>query len=970
MAIKSLVKKYNQKKADGGTLEPQDPLEKKVAPPVVKVVPASAYDPALFQAGLASLKGKPLGVDKTGMIKLPKGVLSTQVPALTTSVKTTQDYLYDYMKANKKDQLTSAEADALLQKNNMGTYSDYINQAKNLKAYRDLTVVPSKELNQSVEKGGTYNPVMGGGISMEPTIPFDSTHYEYLFPKDTYVAPQKKKNGGGIKGYIEGGDIQDSTVRDTSQKNLSTKPKDYLHDTGLGIIDWSLQGIGAQDVIKSSDYNTKQGVATNRLNSGVGAVGSAIGGAVLDYYVPGLGTAVRGGKKGVGKMAGEDTGISDKDKETIAKVDALGNVAGGLTSMVGGRGKSVSTPSAEATTPASTVDENGIDTTTGEIATQTTAPVTQVTDGSNLTGQALTDWKSALTGEAKQSVLDKYNAGGYAKGGTISASKAKEILHDGTVHGKPLTDKQRKFMGAMSNKKADGGKIVGKGTAKSDSIKAKPEEGSFIVPAENAKKAEAIRAKYLGEKTGVATLNKGGGVDAMLSNGEHMFTKDEADLLRAKGVDLDALAPNADSSTQFADGGGVPTNETEDEKIIRLAEEADARRKQDALRQKNASEYSQNRVKRADIIDEKRNLIIEKEKALLKLQKIVKNDKSLTPAEQALRLAPDFFEKSANQMKQLRTDIDNTLKEKQYYDNDKNFDPVTHAEIKKSAPIKADTTTTAPVKTDVPKTTSTKGVGSIGATPISKEATPTEMEQRKMNNLLNPLQTLPSRITESTTGPQNTPPDQMQLDKSVMSNDTTKPVVEKKKFNPFEKMDVGQGLALAQIGLGTSELLKDGKRPVDEIPADYLATVSDAQKESQFGLSPLQMEIANRGIEKNRAADAQTIINLSGGSAGTALANIRAASIAANDAQNNLSAQSEALRLQKKRYYDSNVAEKAGMSKQLFNEKLNAFNVNQEAGAGLLGAGIQNLIGGARYQKDLEEQKKRESMSNPTFNIG
>lgn len=41
----------------------------------------------------------------------------------------------------------------------------------------------------------------------------------------------------------------------------------------------------------------------------------------------------------------------------------------------------------------------------------------------------------------------------YKKGGEVSAAKAKEILHDGTVHGKPLTSKQRKFFGAMSTKK-------------------------------------------------------------------------------------------------------------------------------------------------------------------------------------------------------------------------------------------------------------------------------------------------------------------------------------------------------------------------------------------------------------------------------------------------------------------------------------------------------------------------------------
>lgn len=39
--------------------------------------------------------------------------------------------------------------------------------------------------------------------------------------------------------------------------------------------------------------------------------------------------------------------------------------------------------------------------------------------------------------------------GRYAKGG-ITPNKAREILHDGTAQGKKLTDKQRRFFGAMS----------------------------------------------------------------------------------------------------------------------------------------------------------------------------------------------------------------------------------------------------------------------------------------------------------------------------------------------------------------------------------------------------------------------------------------------------------------------------------------------------------------------------------------
>ena len=36
------------------------------------------------------------------------------------------------------------------------------------------------------------------------------------------------------------------------------------------------------------------------------------------------------------------------------------------------------------------------------------------------------------------------------KEGGLTANKAREILHDGTVHGKKLTDKQRRYFGAMS----------------------------------------------------------------------------------------------------------------------------------------------------------------------------------------------------------------------------------------------------------------------------------------------------------------------------------------------------------------------------------------------------------------------------------------------------------------------------------------------------------------------------------------
>ena len=39
-------------------------------------------------------------------------------------------------------------------------------------------------------------------------------------------------------------------------------------------------------------------------------------------------------------------------------------------------------------------------------------------------------------------------------GGQLSSAKAAEILHDGMAHGKPLTKRQRGYMGAVASGKA------------------------------------------------------------------------------------------------------------------------------------------------------------------------------------------------------------------------------------------------------------------------------------------------------------------------------------------------------------------------------------------------------------------------------------------------------------------------------------------------------------------------------------
>ena len=100
-----------------------------------------------------------------------------------------------------------------------------------------------------------------------------------------------------------------------------------------------------------------------------------------------------------------------------------------------------------------------------------------------------------------------------------------------------------------------GGKIVGKGGPKSDSIDMKAEDGSFIVPAENKEIALQLGKDYLGWKGDeMAKRNYATGGEIKVSDGEVMFTPEETSILKYHGVDLNKLAPNAKPGNKAADG--------------------------------------------------------------------------------------------------------------------------------------------------------------------------------------------------------------------------------------------------------------------------------------------------------------------------------------------------------------------------------------------------------------------------------
>jgi len=164
-------------------------------------------------------------------------------------------------------------------------------------------------------------------------------------------------------------------------------------------------------------------------------------------------------------------------------------------------------------------------------------------------------------------------------------------------------DKNRPMMnkggvvGKVKQMCAKGGVIEGEGGPKDDKIEAKVKPGSFVVPAENTKVAETLREKLLMKAPKMkADLNQKGGRGVMLSNKEHLFTPEEKHELMEKGVDANALAPDAEHKEEemekkshimfpkLADGGDVVDPAKE------LAKTEAERKSVDAIKAKKESD--------------------------------------------------------------------------------------------------------------------------------------------------------------------------------------------------------------------------------------------------------------------------------------------------------------------------------------------------------------------------------------------
>jgi hypothetical protein len=493
------------------------------------------------------------------------------------------------------------------------------------------------------------------------------------------------------------------------------------------------------------------------------------------------------------------------------------------------------------------------------------------------------------------------------------------------------------IVGKVKNMYADGGEIKGKGTAKSDSIKAEVKEGSFIVPAENAELAKGIRKLYLKAPNKKANLKQEEGEPVKLSNGEHLFTPEENEYLESIGIELEALAPDAEEGNEKSKGGPVKGTKidgaTWDGKNW-ISE--------------NGSKYSTEGGKK---FTNKYNQSVAKEKA----NEEQKNASLINVYSRKLKEATD--KGNTEEAKRLQSKINELSGTKK-------------AETKTATPkVETKTATTeAPTQTTptkpslkAPKVTSKTEAGKFvpSLTPDTGE------EVIVPGGNLSPNQIAANKVAED-----NATAEAKALNASLPQSYTPTTTPKRKGLADYVgNIDPTSVVGIGQMFAG-KDMLSGVKRPEFKATLDptYNDSVNKALKEASFGLTPEQKFMAQQDIENAKRDSVKAGLNYAGGSGTTAFNFNRAAINDAWKAKLGLSVADQDARMAKQKYADVMAADRANIlaanRRQAFNDAMYTFQQKQKAGSELVGAGLQNIIGAYRFNQDQKAMDKANAERN------
>jgi len=497
-------------------------------------------------------------------------------------------------------------------------------------------------------------------------------------------------------------------------------------------------------------------------------------------------------------------------------------------------------------------------------------------------------------------------------------------------------------VGKVKQMCAKGGVIKGEGGPKDDKIEAKIKPGSFVVPAENTKVAETLREKLLMKAPKMkADLNQKGGRNVLLSNKEHLFTKEEKHELMEKGVDVNALAPDAEHKEEmmekkshimfpkFAEGGSVPSGTKVDGAIWNGKNWIDA----------NGNKYTSEKGKTFE------------SKYLQSIAKEKSNEDS----------------RKATELNMYKRKYDEAVKSgntKSAEGLDKKIKELTGASNKiaeEKPAIKVPKTGYVP---KVATKTSPNNKFTVTANPDEEVIVP--------NGNLSP-----NEMTAKINADDKAATDAKLLnDSTVTPNVTLNDVTNNGQSNRVNGLlgRLGNVDPTAAVGLGQAflgnRMLKKVQRPTwnNEIDPIYNETVNRANQQAKFGLSPEEMFLAKQD-QQNALNDARFSARVnSGGSAGNAFNQERGAINDAWKAKLGLRVADTDLRMQKQLYADQLAKERAGIlannRRTAFGDAMNEFNQKQQAGSELISAGLSNTIGAYRFNKYLQAQKEANLASN------
>lgn len=168
--------------------------------------------------------------------------------------------------------------------------------------------------------------------------------------------------------------------------------------------------------------------------------------------------------------------------------------------------------------------------------------------------------------------------------------------------------------------------------------------------------------------------------------------------------------------------------------------------------------------------------------------------------------------------------------------------------------------------------------------------------------------------------------------------------------NNKNSFDYGSVLGIGQSALGAYLALKN-KRPVDYIDPAFTSQLAETISRSKYGYSPEQKALLNEQAIEGRNNALQGVYNASGGNGSVALNNVR--QVFNDNYKNRLenASNDEMLRLQKMGQANQMAGQQEQFHRRLFDDNMNKYSQNVNAGSALLGSGIENIINSQRYSK-------------------